>query len=140
MVVRCVSVDWVWPADQAAYLCQDLGLPNEDAVPNGARFQLDMSDEEIAALDAPALRKTTLTAMAHCGMYVGDTGANPWGVKAESGRTYTSFGEPDPFIELAIEYGIPLSTNQYRLELADEIDWATRLRVLDPCVAQGSRP
>jgi hypothetical protein len=99
-----------------------------------------MSDEEIAALDAPAWRKTILTAMAHYGIYVGDTGADPWGIEAESGRTYTSFGMPDPFVELAIEYGIPLSTNQYRLELAEGIDWTTRLRVIDPCVAQGTCP
>jgi hypothetical protein len=139
MVVRCVATAWVWPANQAAYLCQDLGLPDEHAVPNGARFQLDLSDDEIASLDAPAWKKTILTAMAHYGMYVGDTGSDPWGIEAESGRTYTSFGSPDPFLQFAIANGIPLSTNQYRFDLSDGVDWS-RLRVIDPCVAQGNCP
>jgi hypothetical protein len=42
-------------------------------------------------------------------------------------------------VQFALDNGIPLSTNQYRFDLADGIDWS-RLRVIDPCVAQDTCP
>lgn len=141
MVVGCTSKDWVWPANQAALPCVDQGLPDENAVPDGARFQLDISDAEIDALAVPSWKKAILRAMARYGMYVGDTnGLAYWQLEAESGQTYTSFGMPDPLVQYAIAQGLPLlGGSQYQFPLADGVDWS-RLRVIDPCVAQGTCP
>jgi hypothetical protein len=115
-----------------------MGLPEQDAVQMGARFQLNMTDDEIAALSGPAWQKAILTAMAHYGFYVADTTAeDTWAVVAESGQMYTSFGYPDPFVEFAKAQGIPLSVNQYQFPLAEGVDWS-RLRVIDPCETQGT--
>ena len=62
---------------------------NPDLPPIGARFQLAMSDAQIAALPCPAWKKTILTALAHYGGYVGDTGGPGFGLLFESGATYT---------------------------------------------------
>ena len=62
---------------------------------------LAMSDDEIGALNVPDWQKTILTAMARYGMFVGDTGGSPWGVEFESGSTYTSYGQADPWVAWA---------------------------------------
>ncbi len=40
-------------------------------------------------------------------MFVGDTGGNTWRLKIESGSSYTSFGEEDPWVRLGRKYGVP---------------------------------
>ena len=104
----------------------------------GARFQLDLSDAEIAALAVPGWKKRILRAMARYGMYSGDTGGSSWAVQAESGSTYTSFGGEDGLVSFARRHGVPTWEGRYVLDLRDGVDWARHLRVVDPCVAERS--
>jgi hypothetical protein len=139
MAVKCDNGTFVYPATKSGQACSSIGLSNDNAPPMGAHLQLDMSDAQIAALPVPAWKKTVLTAMAHYGMYVGDTGGT-WGVEQEAGATYTSFGAPDEWVRLAQSNGWSYwaPTQRWVGDLRAGIDWAGSLRVLDPCVAQGT--
>ena len=99
-----------------------------------------MSDTEIDALAVPAWKKTILTALAHYGLIVGDTMNNnsSWGLQGESGSSYTSFGATDPWVTFAHDAGLlPNPDGRYVLDIGTGVDWS-RLRVLDPCVSQGT--
>jgi hypothetical protein len=128
----CDSGHFVFPAAGLGSRCADpTGAPHE-----GARFQLAMSDSEIDALGMPAWKRAIFHAMARYGFFVGDTGGSPWDVVMESGATYTSFGRPDPFLSLAARFNAPRGPQRFgMLDLASGIDWAHRLRVIDPCVS-----
>jgi hypothetical protein len=138
MVVKCDSGSHVYPATKSGHSCADSGLPTADAPPMGTRFQLNMSDAQIDALDVPAYRKTILRAMARYGMYFGDTGSNSWGLAAESGSTYTSFGKTDGLVDFAKDAGVPSYNGKYVLNVRDGVDYAKYLRVVDPCTTQGT--
>ena len=133
MVVKCDSGQKVFPAEGKGSPCSGGG----DAPHEGSRFQLAMSDEQIAAMNVPQWKKTILTAMAHYGMFVGDTGGSPWEIEFESGATYTSFGMPDPWVDYFDDQPDVSRDGKYRyLSLASDVDWKKYLRVVDPCVSQ----
>ena len=134
MVIDCSSAHWVYPARDHGSVCRH----HEDAIPFGTRFQLDMSDDEIRALDVPSWKRTILRAMAHYGMFAGDTGGSPWDLEFESSSTYTSFGYADPLVAYARESGIAPRDGRYPFDLAGGVDWARRLRVVAPCVSRRS--
>jgi hypothetical protein len=139
MVIKCDSGNSVYPAVKNGRACTDLGLSGANAPPMGSRFQLAMSDDQIAALPVPPWKKAILTAMAHYGMYFGDTGGGAWGVQTESSATYTSFGQQDPIMTWAkTAPGVTMWNGNWVLNLKDGVDWARYLRVVDPCVAQGT--
>jgi hypothetical protein len=139
MFAYCDSGTAVYPAVHAGRPCSHVGLPTADAPPMGARFQLDMSRHEIDALDVPEWKKAILRAMARYGMYLGDTGGS-WGVKEEGGLTYTSFGYPDRWVRFAKSVGAPYYAphGTWVLDLASGVDWASRLRMIDPCESSGT--
>jgi hypothetical protein len=143
MVVRCTNGSYVWPAEGVSGTpCSSIGLSNADAPALGQHFYLAMSDAEIAATGAPVWKQTILRAMAHYGMFVGDTGGSSWGVQFESGASFTSFGSPDPFVRLGDLWGVPKYPDpnvgpQRVFKLAGGVDYG-RLRALDPCVARGT--
>lgn len=135
MVIPCSSGKKVFPATGGAgSTCSD----RSDAPPMGARFQLDMSDGEIAALHVPEWKKTILRAMANYGMYFGDTGGGSWGLQMESGSTYESFGYRDAMVTFARNAGVPFHNGKPVFDIDSGVDWKSRLRVVDPCVTQGS--
>ena len=135
LVADCDSGEIVYPARGRGAPCGD----RTDAPAQGMRFQLDMSDAEIRALDAPRWKRGILRALARYGMFLGDTGGSPWDLEFESGSTYTSFGYPDPIAEYAKRIGISQEDDgRYHFELDDVIDWRSRLRVVDPCVSERS--
>jgi hypothetical protein len=141
MVVKCTSGKSVFPSgDGAGSVCSESGASNDGAPPMGTRFQLDMSDAEIDALGAPPLQTAILRAMAHYGMYVGDTGGDRWHVLFESDATYTSFGRPaqvrQAFKQLGAHHDED-SANDYWVLDTIPIDWQHHLRVVDPCVTRG---
>ena len=75
----------------------------------------------------------------HYGMFVGDTGGHAaWGVQVESGGSYRSFGEADPWVGIARDAGLTpwhnpaTGQDQYRFDLTQGIDWAGRLKMLAP--------
>jgi hypothetical protein len=135
--VACDNGRIVYPAEGRGAMCPQPAA----APPEGARFQLAMSDAEIDALPVQPWARPILSAMAHFGFFVGDTGGSPWTVMLESGSTYTSFGRPDPWVHLAQLIGaVRGSDGIYNLNLADGVDWAGRLRMIDPCVTRGTCP
>lgn len=121
---------YVWPATHGANRCSM--LEDVNAPPLGARLQLAMSDDQIAALDVPPWKKTILTALARYGGYFGDTGGSGFGLMFESGATYTAFGATDPLVTFAAQSGIPARAGQHVFDVASGVEWARYLRVLVP--------
>src|SRR4051794_10497181 len=138
MTVNCDSGQHVYPAGQSGRACSDIGISNANASSLGARFQLAMSDDQIDALNVPAWKKGVLRAMAHYGMYVGDTGGGTWGVAMESAATYTRMGVANPLAAWAKQAGVPQWNGDFVFNVRDGVDWARYLRVLDPCTANGT--
>jgi hypothetical protein len=120
---------YVYPASQGGSAC---GSEDADAAPMGARFMLEMSDAQIQALAVPAWKKTILTALAHYGGYVGDTGGSGFGLEFESSATYTALGLPDPLVAFASANNLPKWDGEYVFNLASGVEWAKYLRVLAP--------
>jgi hypothetical protein len=144
MVVKCSDGSAVYPAmTHPGTVC---GSSDTNAPPMGARFQLNMSDEEINLLPAtvPPWRKTIYRAMARYGMYFGDTGGgSTWGIQIESDTTYSSFGRTPKFLAFAQSNGWPsynssIGRTVYTGDFSKDIDWATKLRVVAPCVGAGT--
>lgn len=138
-VVRCTA-GYVYPAAATA-----AGCGSGDAPPNGARLQLAMTADEIAALDAPRWKRTILTALARYGMIVGDTGGSgAFGLQFESGAVDRAYGRRERIDRYAIAAGLPARLNEatgrqeHVFRLADGVDWAGRLRVVHPCVSAGT--
>ena len=141
MTVKCTNGTFVWPAGGPGVgrTCASLGLSNENAPALGQHFYLAMTAAEIDALPVPAWKKTVLRAMSEYGMFVGDTGSSflGYGIVVQSGSSYTSFGQSDPWVSLAKQFGIPQSSGgKYYFDLRDTIDWGSKLRVADPCVSR----
>jgi hypothetical protein len=124
----CVQLHDVWPSPasgQGDAVCEGHG-----AGPHfGSLLQLNMSDAEITSSGAPPWQRTIMTAMAHYGVYVVDTGstaAREISVLAEDDRSFTSFGYPGEMHQYVASLGggtivgAPLSL--------------ARFRVIAPCV------
>jgi hypothetical protein len=118
---------FVYPAFHGGAACSDPNLP-----PLGARFRLAMSDAQIAALSVPSWKKTILTALAHYGGYVGDTGGSGIGFMFESSTMYTSLGYADPLAAFAKASGVGTWNGQYVFNVGSGVDWARYLRVVVP--------
>ncbi len=138
-VVPCTA-GYVYPAAATAARCG-----SGDAPPNGARLQLAMSADEIAALDVPRWKRTILTALARYGMIVGDTGGKgAFGLQFESGAVDRAYGRRERIDRLAVGAGLPVNRNEATgreervFDLAGGVDWAGRLRVVHPCVSAGT--
>jgi len=121
---------FVYPASHGGSRCD--AAESADAPPMGARFELAMSDAQIAALAVPAWKKAILRALAHYGGYVGDTGGPGFALQFESSTMYTSFGYADPLVQIAQQNGIAPWDGLYAFNLADGVDWARYLRVVTP--------
>jgi hypothetical protein len=110
----------------------------------GQHFYLDMTDAQINALPGPLWQKTILRAMAHYGMFVGDTGGSSWDIQFESGSSYTSFGYQDPWARLGQQFGVPTwdgeadGKRRYIFDLRTAVNWGAALKVAAPCVAQAA--
>ena len=105
LFVPCTE-GYVYPATKGGLDCSDNGFDAEDRPAMGAHFQRPADPEELAA--APPWKRAILEAFDRYGAYVVDTSGTEgiWGVKHESPNGYTSQGEDDPFVELAIDSGI----------------------------------
>jgi hypothetical protein len=141
LVVNCTNGQHVYPAGTGVgRTCSSMGLSGTNAPAMGQQFYLDMSDSQIAGLNAPEWKKTVLTAMAHYGLIVGDTGGGS--LKTISGTSYTSFGMADPWTVMGSKLGLPSwsqdGKRMYSFDLRDTVDWQSKLRVVDPCVTAGT--
>ncbi len=143
MSVKCSGGYSVYPAapGTTAAPCSSFGSSNEGAPPMGAHFYLDMSDAQIDVLAVPAWRKPILKAMARYGLFVGDTfanGPNSFGLAAESDAQYRAMGQPGHYAALGKKWGVGTYDGAYLFDIDTGVDWARYLKVVDPCVAQGS--
>jgi hypothetical protein len=123
------GASYVYPATHASDPCSG-SQPN--VPPLGSHLMLAMSDAQIAALAVPEWKKTILTALAHYGGYVGDTGGPGFAFMFESSTTYTALGLPDPLVTLAKQLSLPSWHGEYAFEMAGGVEWAKYLRVLAP--------
>jgi hypothetical protein len=131
--VECTDGELQWPSANTGSRC---GNP-ADAPSLGDRFQLSMSDGEIAALPVPAWKKTILRALARYGAYVGEQ-SGAWSLLGfEGAPTYTSFGVPDQMAVFAASVGIKSNGGAYYFDIASGVDW-NRLRVIDPAVSRSA--
>jgi hypothetical protein len=106
---------------------------DREAPPMGAYYQLDMSDEQIAALGFQPWKTAILRALADYGGYVGDTGASGLGFITVSGESYVRYGAVDPLVAVARAAGVARqSDGSYRLDVGSGVDWTRHLRVLAP--------
>jgi len=134
VVMWCQSNEVVYPATGKGTVC-----PNPTNAPAmGSRFQLNYTEAEIDALNAPPHRKAIYKAMAKYGLFFGDT--DDYGlfkIETDSDYSYTSFGHSPRWLNLAkTTPGWSFDGSDYRSDLnADGIDWH-RLRVIAPCVSQ----
>jgi hypothetical protein len=139
IAIKCSSGRSVYPAHAgtSAAPCSRFGLDHPDAPPLGARIWLDLTPAQIKKLDVPHWRKTILLAMHRYGMIVGDTngGNAAWGLIAESGSGFTSYGQKDPWAVFASRV-VDQDSRPYALPITG-VDWARHLKVLDPCVSRG---
>jgi len=142
MVVKCTNGTSVWPAgSNSGRSCSSIGLSDAGAPAMGQHFYLDLTDAQIAALPQPPWSKTILRAMAHYGLFVGDTGTTGWGIGIESGASYTSFGRPDPWALLGKRFRVPSRVGPpgkrryYEFNLSRAVNWASNLKVVRACVA-----
>lgn len=148
IVIDCDSGNYVFPAQASDKKCAD----PVDAPPMGARLQLAMTAAEIDALAAPPWKKALLHAMADYGMFFGDTGSSFYfDIQTEGGNQYTAVGADDAWLSMAKAngwsyYGVaPYKGYTGAFHNGDDgIDWRatvwSKLRVIDPCVSQGTCP
>ncbi len=135
LLVGCAAREPVFPATGKGAACSD----QTDAPAIGHRFWLDMTDGEIDALRLPEWKKTILRALAHYGGYVGDTGGNEaFAIGFQSGSSYTSFGQRDPWRSFLGQPGVSEWNGGVHFNIANGVDWGGRLRVIHPCVATDS--
>jgi hypothetical protein len=107
-------------------------------------FQLNMTPAEIAATGAPAWERAIMTAMARYGMYVNDTNGSGGGQTLElekmSDISYTSLGQPAMLGNLLKRLGGTYwGPGNYWSVWGTPIP-VSKLRVIDPCVDQGTCP
>jgi hypothetical protein len=124
VAVKDVKPTYVYPASHTDGSSDEAGAPAM-----GQHFYLDYSDAEIAALPVLPWKKTILTALAHYGFYVGDSGNNTLGFIWEGSSAHS--GAPEPFVEIGEEQGVQKSGGDYTFKLSEGVDW-TRLRAIAP--------
>ena len=133
LVVYCTS-GYVYPASGNARQCSSVGQSNTNAPPDGQLFKLAYTDAEIAALPIPAWKKAIVTALAHYGGYVQDTGgAGGIGIQFQSQQTYASYGSSGGWNQFLGRPDVIGSTNNVEFEINLGVDWS-RLHAVDPCV------
>jgi hypothetical protein len=129
--------------------CSRRGLSDADAPALGQRFQLGYTDEQIAAMTIPNHAKVLLRAMARYGLILMDTTPDGWHLDAEASVDRTSLGLPDPGVAFARRADLYTPNrgvhSLWELKQIPGLDgregsWTRDLRVIDPCVSDGSCP
>ena len=137
LTVPC-TVGFVAPAAKGGLECAEAGMPTANALPMGAHLRLNMSAEQIEALNAPRWKKAVLEAFSKYGAYVEDTtgDASQWGLKWESPADQTSVGGSNGFVSLAKSLGMEAEDyngngqTEYWFDVASGVDWS-RLEVVN---------
>ena len=148
LFVPCTE-GYVYPATKGGLDCSDNGFDAEDRPAMGAHFQLPP-----IRTSWPRRRRgsgRSWRRFDRYGAYVVDTSGTEgiWGVKHESPNGYTSQGQDDPFVKLAIDSGIGAGDPnengipEYFFNFGFETDFSgLRLsrRRFSPCASRAARP
>ena len=144
IVLPCTH-GYVYPATLAnGFRCSRMPTYREpgNAGPLGTLLQLDMSDAQIATSGAPAWEQTIMTAMAHYGMYVNDTGdpGDPVdiGLEALSDISSTVYGAAAPLAGFIAATGGTYDPATDQWTVTGPAIPVTALRVISPCLARGT--
>jgi hypothetical protein len=135
---------YVWPAQGPyGYACSSMNQSTAGAPKLGELLQLNMSDAQISATHAPLWQQTIMRAMAHYGMYINDTNGpdNPQTLEFESQDdvSFTSLGMPGLMARTIQGFGgAQYAPGDWVID-GIRID-VSKLRVIDPCVRQGTCP
>lgn len=132
IAVECSNGTHVYPAAGDGDSCPDTAY----APAVGQRFQLNMTDQQVDALNIPAYRKVILKAMIHYGFYIADVGGGPWDLFFEPALDYTSFGAPNPFVVYAKQAGLTTGSS-YTFTFNGGVDWS-KLQVVNVCYTAGT--
>jgi hypothetical protein len=127
VVAVCTNGSWVPPATGAALG----GCPS--APPDGARFQLKLTDAQIDAMSVPAYEKVIYKAMAHYGIYITDTGGTPMDLQYDPSLPYVLFGNTSQTVMTALQaqgFSDPTA-----ISLA--LPWSD-FQIVSSCYAQGT--
>jgi hypothetical protein len=147
---HAISIDvpctdgYVYPATLAnGQPCSDITTYHGGAEPAlGQLMQLNMSDAQIAKFHGPKWEKTIMTAMAHYGVYINDTmgPGTPQEIsfETESDVSYTSLGHKALMSGFIRHAGGSFSSGDDSWIVSAPKLPIGRLRVLAPCVAQGT--
>ena len=147
---HAISIDvpctegFVYPATLAnGQTCKDITTYHGGAEPAlGQLMQLHMSDAQIAKFHGPTWEKTIMTAMAHYGVYINDTmgPGTPQTIsfETESDVSYTSLGNKPLMANFIKQAGGSFSAGDNSWMVSAPKLPIDQLRVLAPCVAQGS--
>lgn len=105
----------------------------------GQRFQLDMTDAQIAASGAPAWEQTIMTALAHYGAYIEDTNGS-WryegmDILTQAPASWTDLGQADQWASVIGALGGSNSTLHSSVPIP-----AADLQLVNTCVTQGTCP
>ncbi|HEX8205614.1 MAG TPA: hypothetical protein VF587_06105 [Solirubrobacteraceae bacterium] len=129
VVVRCTNGHAIFPAENGhgGTAC----TKGTVALPMGARLQLQVSDAQLAAIDPS--RRPVYRAMRDYGMFVGDTGSGGlFSIETEAGMRLPELAAAQGWARTIDDDGRYLPFD------GDGIDWRAQLRVIHPCVSEGS--
>jgi hypothetical protein len=133
MSVGCVQSADVWPSPASGH--GDRVCAKNGAGPHlGSLIQLNMSEAEITATKAPAWQQAVMQAMALYGIYVVDTngpGNGELSLIKEDDLSFTSFGYPGQMSSFTHSVSGGNSVSGVPID-------PTKLRVIEPCVPQGT--
>lgn len=116
----------------------------------GQWLQLNMPDSQINRLRVPRWLKAIYRAFADYGAMFYDSGSSgAFDIQIESPQSYTALGLRNPFVGWAswqrlharrshVGAYVAAGGQRYWLDFGGGIDWASKLRVIDPCVIAGT--
>jgi len=130
------SAGFVFPAVQGdGAACGPNGsAATRDSPALGQLLRLNMTDAQIRSSAAPAWEKTIMTAWAHYGAYVEDTGGRfpEMDIFTQASSSWTDLGEQDRWAGLAQQLGASSAF------VSDVPIPVSELQVVDPCVPEKS--
>jgi hypothetical protein len=105
----------------------------------GQRYQLDMTDAQIAASGAPGWERTIMTALEHYGAYIEDTNGS-WhyegmDILTQDPASWTDLGQADQWASVISGLGGSNSTLHSSVPIP-----AADLQLVNTCVTQGTCP
>jgi hypothetical protein len=135
------SVGYTYPARFGwGESCDRFGESDTTAPMLGQRFQLAMTDAQIAASGAPAWEQTIMTALAHYGAYIEDTDGTSdhyegMDIITQDPASWTSLGQPNQWAGVISQLGGSNGALTSSVPIP-----VSRLQLVSTCITQGTCP